>query len=96
LVAVNVTNIFTDSLGRKVNYTGHWANGVAEGFGKGHFFEQTVPIVYTGNWKNGLANGQVEAVEDNGNTYSGMYKDGMMSGFGTYTWARGDKYEGNL
>jgi hypothetical protein len=97
LVSVEVTNqIYTDSLGRKVNYTGQWENGVAEGYGKGHLFEEKDPSVITGKWKNGLATGQGEAVEDNGNTFSGMFKDGHKVGHGTMKYPNGKVYIGNL
>jgi hypothetical protein len=65
------TQIFTDPFGNKVNYTGQMTNGLAEGYGIGHFFQLEVPFVYTGFWNQGTLNGRGGSVWSNGNNYEG-------------------------
>jgi hypothetical protein len=72
------------------------ANGLAEGYGIGHFFEMKSPNTYTGYWKQGHLNGYGEAVFDNGDFVGGMFKDSQRKGQGTYKSSNGDVYEGNL
>jgi hypothetical protein len=90
------TQILSDPFGNKVNYTGQMTNGLADGYGIGHFFEYNPPFVYTGYWNQGQLNGSGEAVWDDGSSYSGMYKDGFKNGKGTFKWSDGSVYEGNL
>jgi hypothetical protein len=68
------TQILSDPFGNKVNYTGQMTNGLAEGYGIGHFFEENPPFVYTGDWNQGLLNGSGEAVWDDGSVYEGNLK----------------------
>jgi hypothetical protein len=46
-------------------------NGLAEGYGIGHFFQLEVPFVYTGFWYQGKLNGRGGSVWSNGNNYEG-------------------------
>ena len=55
--------------------------------------ESTVPIVEeTPTSKNGY----FEESYDDGSSYKGNFKDGLYHGQGTFTWANGDKYEGEF
>ena len=55
--------------------------------------ESTVPIVdVTPTSKNGY----FEESYDDGSSYKGNFKDGLYHGQGTFTWANGDKYEGEF
>jgi hypothetical protein len=96
LVSGNYTShIFRNQNGNKVNYTGQMAQGLADGFGAGHYFELNIPYVYTGDWIEGKAIGQGKAVYDNGNSYSGQWNNGLMNGQGTNIIRNVGTYEGN-
>ena len=55
------------------------------------------PFTYFGEMKNGVPDGTGFAVWHGnweGHTYEGEFKDCNMHGHGVYTWANGDKYDG--
>nr|XP_048292745.1 radial spoke head 10 homolog B isoform X2 [Myodes glareolus] len=51
---------------------------------------------YEGEKIRGLYEGEGFAVFQGGNTYHGMFSEGLMHGQGTYIWADGLKYEGSI
>ncbi|XP_021018835.1 radial spoke head 10 homolog B2 isoform X2 [Mus caroli] len=51
---------------------------------------------YEGEKVRGLYEGEGFAVFQGGNTYHGMFSEGLMHGQGTYIWADGLKYEGSI
>ncbi|XP_043379986.1 radial spoke head 10 homolog B isoform X17 [Chelonia mydas] len=51
---------------------------------------------YEGEKVHGLYDGEGVAHFQGGNTYRGMFSEGLMHGHGTYAWADGVKYEGTI
>ncbi|XP_069666253.1 radial spoke head 10 homolog B isoform X5 [Haliaeetus albicilla] len=57
---------------------------------------QVIVKSYEGEKVHGLYEGEGFAYFEGGNTYKGMFSEGLMHGQGTYTWTDGVKYEGTM
>lgn len=47
-----------------------------------------------GWWRDDVACFSGRMITVSGHIYEGQYRDGKRNGLGTYTWSKGDKYEG--
>ena len=77
-------------------YTGEWKDGKLNGYGTFTWKETRVGYMYKyeGYFVNDQRHGKGTAYFVGGDTYSGNWKNGDRTGYGTYTWKDGGKYEG--
>ncbi len=84
-------------------YKGQWKDGKRDGDGvQTHIIKKGNRLIerkYTGRWKNNYYEGRGKLTfsgirREPKFTYDGQWIAGLKSGFGTYTWAGGQKYTG--
>ncbi|OMJ69997.1 hypothetical protein SteCoe_32126 [Stentor coeruleus] len=73
-----------------IKYEGTYNTGHKEGDGVLYMLDGK----YTGEFYNDDFNGYGEIIWNNGNTFKGSWKDGLMHGKGTFTWKNGKTYTG--
>lgn len=75
----------------KVKYEGDFNNGFRHGKGKVYFESG----IYEGDIVKNILEGKGTIKYDNGNSYTGDWKDGNFNGKGTYKWKVGNSYTGD-
>ncbi|XP_018581173.1 alsin isoform X3 [Scleropages formosus] len=89
---------YKDSRLKDATYEGRWVAGKPHGRG---ILKWPDGRTYIGAFKNGLEDGYGEYVVPNktlnkDDHYQGHWKEGKMHGFGTYSYATGEVYEGSF
>jgi hypothetical protein len=89
-----VTNVETTAYSRRV-YRGRIVNGKPEGFGLQEVHVGSRSIVYLGNFRDGVFDGHGE-YRAYGDRYVGEFTDGDITGVGTWYFAGGEVYTGQV
>ena len=98
----NGMGILFDSGDKKIKYTGEFKDGKRNGQGTYNFFNGSK---YNGEYKEDKRNGQGKFTMSDGTVYNGLWENNEFLGKWydikevireSYSWANGDKYEGEM